>query len=89
MQMEQLLCARGYSDQIAGFASSSFLLSGCVASLPVSIVAAKMQRSLQTTKILMLIGSLGFVSMGYLFTIPDHPELLIMVCAITGVVTVR
>ena len=44
--MEQFLCARGYSDEIAGLASSFYLLSGVIASLPVGIIAAKIKNSL-------------------------------------------
>ena len=60
--MEQLLCARGYSDQVAGFASSSYLFSGCIAALPVSIVASKIKKSLQISKMLLVVGTISGVN---------------------------
>ena len=87
--MEQLLCARGYSDQIAGFASSSFLLSGCVAALPVSIILSKTKKSLQISKMLFAVGILAGGALAYLVTVPDQPAMLITFCLITGTFSIR
>ena len=87
--MEQLLCARGYSDQVAGFASSSYLLSGCVVALPVSIIASKIKKSLQISKMLLFVGILAAGALAYLVTIPDQPAMLIVFCLITGIFTIR
>ena len=87
--MEQLLCARGYSDQIAGFASSSYLLSGCLAALPVSLIAAKIKKSLQVSKMILIVGILAAGSLAYLVTVPYQPVVLITFCTITGVFTIR
>ena len=87
--MEQLLCARGYSDQIAGFASSSYLFSGCIAALPVSIVASKIKKSLQISKMLLVVGILAAGALAYLVTVPDQPAMLITFCLITGIFTIR
>ena len=87
--MEQLLCARGYSDQVAGFASSFYLLSGCVASMPVSIIAAKIRKSLQVSKMILVVGFLGAGAVAYLVTVPDQPAVLITFCTITGIFTIR
>ena len=87
--MEQLLCARGYSDQIAGLASSSYLFSGCIFALPVSIIASKINKSLQISKMLLLVGILAAGALAYLVTLPDHPAILITFCLITGIFTIR
>lgn len=87
--MEQLLCARGYSDQIAGFASSSYLFSGCVAALPVSILASKIKKSLQISKMLLFVGILAAGALAYLVTIPDNAPVLITFCLLTGIFTIR
>ena len=87
--MEQLLCARGYSDQIAGFASSSYMLSGCAAALPVIIIASKTKKSLQISKMLIFVGILAAGALAYLVTIPDHPAVLITFCLINGIFTIR
>ena len=87
--MEQVLCARGYSDKIAGLASSSYLIGGYVAALPVGIVASKMKKSLQISKLLLFIGFLAGGVVAYLVTVPDHHAMLITFCAITGMCTIR
>ena len=87
--MEQLLCARGYSDQVAGFASSSYLFSGCIAALPVSIVASKIKKSLQISKMLLVVGILAAGALAYLVTVPNQPAMLITFCLITGIFTIR
>ena len=87
--MEQLLCARGYSDQIAGFASSSYLASGCVAAIPVSLIASKIKRSLQISKMLLFVGILAAGALAYLVTVPDHPAVLLTFALITGIFTIR
>ena len=87
--MEQLLCARGYSDQVAGFASSSYLFSGCIAALPVSIVASKIKKSLQISKMLLVVGILAAGALAYLVTVPNQPAMLITFCIISGIFTIR
>ena len=83
------MCARGYSDQMAGLASSSFMLSGCIASLPVSVIATKTQKSLQMSKMFLIIGLVGVASQAYVLNIPDHPELVITINVITAIFTIR
>ena len=87
--MEQLLCARGYSDQIAGFASSSLLLSGCVASFPASVIIAKLNKSLQISKMILVTAVIFCGGLAYLLIIPEHATLLIILSIITGMLGIR
>ena len=87
--MEQLLCARGYSDQIAGIANSSSFLSGCLAAIPVGIITSKIKKNLQISKMMIVVGILSAGVLAYLLTIPDHPAVIITFNLITGIFTIR
>ena len=82
--MEQFLCARGYSDRIAGFASSSYMLSLVVASFPVGVLSLKVKKDVQVSKIFLAVFSLGCGAFAYLITIPDHPGMIISLCIFMG-----
>ena len=87
--MEQLLCAKGYSDQIAGLAGSTYLLTGCLATFPVSIIISKVKKSIQISKILAVAGALSSAGLAYLLTMPNRPRMIITFCAISGILTIR
>ena len=88
-QMEQLLCARGYSDQIAGLASSTYLLTGCLAAVPVSIIISKGSKRIQISKMLLVAGVASCGGLAYLLTIPGNPEMIITFCVLSGTLTIR
>ena len=83
--MEQFLCARGYSDQIAGFASSSYILAMVTSSVPVGLLAHKVKKELHISKVFLAVGVLGSGTVAYLITVPDHPAMIISFCIIMGV----
>ena len=83
--MEQVLCARGYSDQIAGFASASYMGFIVLASVPVGILVTKMKMHLQISKIFLTVGTLGSGAFAYFITLPDHTALLITLCVFMGI----
>ena len=87
--MEQLLCARGYSDQIAGLASSFYLLSGCVGAIPVIILASKTKKSLQISKVLLSIALLTEGAASYLVTVSDHQVILVTFFILSGLFGIR
>ena len=88
-QMEQILCASGYSIEIAGFASSSILLSGCAAALPVGIIASKHEKRVVITKVFLLITVAASGVLAYFLTVPGHhPSIIITFCVITGIFSI-
>ena len=88
LQMEQMLCARGYSDKLAGFASSSFLSAGILASVPIGLIASKLKKTINTTKVLMFIGMGDLAAIGYFLLVPDNAPWIITFCIIGGIVMI-
>ena len=82
--MEQFLCARGYSNEIAGLASSSYLGSLILGSIPIGVVAHKTKKVLLISKIFLAVCALATGVLAYFVTIPDHPTIIISICIIIG-----
>ena len=68
----QILCARGYTDQLSGLSGSLVLLCGTLASFPMGLLAYKTGRPVLICKIssLFVIGSM--VSLAYFMCVPDQ-----------------
>ena len=85
--MEQLMCARGYSNHVAGFASSSLMIAAILSSVPIGLIVSKLKKELQASKILLAISALASGSFSYLVTEPGHTAVLITLCVMMGVLT--
>ena len=79
------MCARGYSNQFAGFASSSILMSVVLASIPVGLIASKIKKELQISKMLVSVSLLASSAFAYLVTVSGQGQMLITICIIMGV----
>ena len=86
--MEQFLCVRGYSDKMAGMIASSFLISGCLGTVPIGILALKIKKSLALSKICLFATVLIFGTVAYVITLPGQPALIIALNAILGFVQI-
>ena len=78
------MCARGYSNQFAGFASSSFITSVIVASVPVGLIATKIKKEVQVSKMLLIALTLGSSAFAYVVTVPGQASMLITLCILMG-----
>ena len=78
------MCARGYSNEFAGFASSSFITSVILASVPVGLIATKIKKEIQVSKMLLVASTLASSGFAYLVTVPGQAPMLITLCILMG-----
>lgn len=83
--LSQILCARGYTDQLSGLSGSLILLCGTLASFPMGLLAYKTGQPVLICKIssLFVIGSM--VSLAYFMCVPDQGLAIVFSCAFMGI----
>eukprot|EP00096_Caligus_rogercresseyi_P007109 TRINITY_DN2459_c0_g1_i1.p1 TRINITY_DN2459_c0_g1~~TRINITY_DN2459_c0_g1_i1.p1 ORF type:complete len:493 (+),score=163.32 TRINITY_DN2459_c0_g1_i1:15-1493(+) len=83
-KIEQLLCSRGYSDQLSGFSGSLVLLTGFIASFAFGFLAVKIRRIVALCKASGVVVTLFLALVCYAFLQPDRPGLIIASCVFLG-----
>ena len=83
-KMEQILCARGYSDQFAGMASAVFSLSGILMSVLIGITVLKYGRIVLVTKVSLLLCLISAMVLNNMVLIHDRAASIIISSALTG-----
>ena len=73
---QQILCARGYSDQLSGMSNSLILLVGTLASFPFGVLAYKTGRMITICKVCCCFVAVAICVLSYLMRIPDQVRLL-------------
>ena len=86
--MEQFLCARGYSDKVAGVVASSFLLVGCLGAFPIGMIVHKSQKQILVSKICIIFASVLEGANAYAVTLPGQFALLIPLNSVLGAIIV-
>ena len=86
--MEQFLCARGYSDKVAGVVASSFLLVGCLGAFPIGMIVHKSQKQILVSKICIIFASVLEGANAYAVTLPGQFALLITLNSVLGAIIV-
>ena len=84
-KIEQVLCSRGYSDQLAGLSGSLILFCGFLASFPFGVISYKLKRPILLCKISGIVVITALVMMGYFMRIPDQGPAIIVSCILLGI----
>ena len=85
--MDQFLCARGYSDKMAGIAASSLIMSGTLGAIPISILVRKLNKNVEIVKICTLVAFVAICMVSYVITLYDQYPLIITLIIIFGIFT--
>ena len=83
--MDQFLCARGYSDKMAGLAAFSMIISGTLGAIPIGILVRKLNKNVKIVKICALIGFLAICLVSYVITLYDQYPLIVILNVIFGI----
>jgi len=83
-KIEQIMCSRGYSDQLSGLAGAMILTSAAVASLPINLLAYKSGRSSLVCKLFIAVGLFGVIGNAYFMRLPDHGAYIVVSCVLMG-----
>ena len=88
MKLEQMLCARGYTDQFAGIATAVYLSSGFVATIPINLIIQKTGKPVLMTKIFITISAgigsgFSLLCLGY-----DNQVPLLVVAVLMGIFSI-
>ena len=84
-KIEQILCSRGYSDQLAGLSGSMILLTGSLASFPFGVLAYKVKKPIVIIKSCGLVVFPALVMIGYFMRLPDQAAGIIVSCILLGI----
>merc|ERR1711974_162809 len=84
-KIEQMLCSRGYSDQIAGLSGSMILFMGFVASFPMGYISYKTKNPVKITKVCGFVVITSLILLGYFMRIPDQSAAIIVSCILLGI----
>ena len=79
------MCARGYPNHVAGFASSSMIVAAILSAVPIGFIVSKINKQLKATKILLATSTLASGTFSYLVTEPGHTAVLLTLCVLMGV----
>ena len=83
--MDQFLCARGYSDKMAGLVAFCLLLSGTIAAIPISILARKLNKNVEIVKICALIAFVALCMVSYVITLYNQYPLIVTLNIVLGI----
>jgi FLVCR family MFS transporter 7 len=83
-KIEQILCARGYSDQLSGLSGSLILLVGFLASFPFGVLAYKTGRLALICKACCFAAIAAMVALAYLMRVADRAAAIAACCAMLG-----
>ena len=84
-KIEQVLCSRGYSDQLAGLSGSLILFCGFLASFPFGVLSYKLKRPILLCKISGIVVITALVMIGYFMRIPNQGPAIIVSCILLGI----
>ena len=84
-KIEQILCSRGYTDQLAGFAGSMILFMGFVASFPFGLLSYKTKKPVLICKLSGFVVITSLVMLGYFMRIPEQSGAIIASCVLLGI----
>ena len=83
--MDQFLCARGYSDKMAGLAAFSFVIAGTLGAIPIGILVRKLNKNVQIVKMCALIAFVAICMVSYVITLYDQYPLIVTLNIIYGI----
>ena len=83
-KIEQIMCSRGYTDQLSGLAGSLILISATVASFPIGLLAYRTGRFSLVCKAFITVGLLGVIGNAYFMRLPYHGIYIVVCCVVMG-----
>ena len=83
-KIEQILCSRGYTDQMAGIAGSMILLVGFFASFPFGILSYKTKKPVLICKLSGIVVITSLIMLGYFMRFPDQGGAIIASTVLLG-----
>lgn len=84
-KIEQILCSRGYTDQLSGLSGSLILLCGFLASFPFGLIAHKTGKYTLLCKLSGFIVITSLVMIGYFMRVPDQGVAIVFSCVLLGI----
>lgn len=84
-KLEQILCSRGYSDQLAGIAAALIIVSGFLASFPLGLLAMKTGKMTLVSKAACVPAVTLLGLMCWSLIQPDMSWLVILSCVLLGI----
>lgn len=84
-KIEQILCSKGYTDQLAGLSGSLILLTGFIFSFPFGLLAYKTKKPVLICKLSGFIVITSLVMMGYFMRVPDQGGAIITSAVLLGI----
>ena len=84
-KIEQVLCSRGYSDQLAGLSGSLILFAGFLASFPFGVISYKLKKPVLLCKVSGIVVITALVLIGYFMRIPNQGPAIIASCTLLGI----
>ena len=84
-KIEQILCSRGYSDQLAGLSGSLILFTGFLASFPFGIISYKTKKPTLVCKSCGLAVITSLIMLGYFMRVPERSDMIIISCILLGI----
>ena len=82
--MDQFLCARGYSDKMAGLVAFSLVISGLLGVIPIGILVRRLNKSVKIVKMCGLIAFVAVCMVSYVITLYDQYPLIVTLNIIFG-----
>ena len=83
-KIEQIMCSRGYTDQLSGLAGSLILTSAAIASIPIGLLAYRTGRFSLICKAFIAVGMLGVIGNAYFMRLPFHGAYIVVSCIVMG-----
>jgi cyanate permease len=84
-KIEQILCSRGYTDQLSGLSGSLILLCGTLASFPFGYLAYKTRKPTLICKACGIVVIISLVMMGYFMRVHDQSLAIVFSCILLGI----
>ena len=84
-KLEQILCSRGYTDQLAGICGALIFLAGYLASFPMGFIVYKTKRPVLVCKVSLLICLIFIIMLAYFLPLPNHTPSIIISCVLLGI----
>jgi len=84
-KLEQMLCSRGYSDQLAGLCAAAIIVAGFLASFPTGYIAMKTGRLTTVAKVGCVPAVLLLGVMTWVLVQPGLKDLVLVSCILLGV----
>lgn len=81
----QILCSRGYSDQLSGLSGSLILLCGTLASFPLSVLGAKTGHPILLCKGTGFFVIASMIGLAHFMLMPGQGGAIAIFCALVGI----